>query len=198
MLIIASLIPGADTITNIASIPVDLIRGDYISAGLSAIGAIPVVGEIADTAKLAKTADKIVDAAKGADNAIDAAKAIDNATDAAKTAKAAKKIVSVADNAQSVAKEYNLGIDGFFGEKGKNVRILKSDDPIKTSADFYKRIGNGGKQSVLPNGKGVQTIFDDGSRVVYRIKTSTPDSPAVDISISIYSGIRNQKIHFIK
>ena len=50
----------------------------------------------------------------------------------------------------------------------------------------------------LPNGKGVQTVFDDGSRVVYRVKTSTPNGPAVDISVSIFSGIRNQKIHFIK
>lgn len=49
-----------------------------------------------------------------------------------------------------------------------------------------------------PNGKGVQTIFDDGSRVVYRVKTSTPNSPAIDISINDYSGIRKQKIHFIK
>ena len=53
---------------------------------------------------------------------------------------------------------------GNFGIKGKNARIIKSNDPIKSSADFYKKISKGGKQSVLPNGKGVQTIFDDGKR----------------------------------
>ena len=99
---------------------------------------------------------------------------------------------------QEVAKKYNLNKNGFFGTKGKNARVFKSNDPIKSSADFYKRISKGGKHSVLPNGKGVQTVFDDGSRVVYRVKTSTPNSPAVDISISIYSGIKKQKIHFIK
>lgn len=60
----ASVIPGLDTFTNLASIPVDLARGDYISAGLSALGAVPVVGEIADTAKIAKKMDKAVDSAK--------------------------------------------------------------------------------------------------------------------------------------
>ena len=67
LLAAASLIPGLDTFTNLASIPVDLARGDFFSAGLSAVGVIPVVGEIADTAKLAKIADKAVDAAKAAD-----------------------------------------------------------------------------------------------------------------------------------
>ena len=61
LLTAASLIPGLDTFTNLASIPVDLARGDFLSAGLSAVGAIPFVGEVADTAKLAKMADKTVD-----------------------------------------------------------------------------------------------------------------------------------------
>ena len=73
LLAAASLIPGLDTFTNLASIPVDLLRGDYVSAGLSAIGAIPIVGEIADTAKLA---DKAVDVAKVADKATDATKTV--------------------------------------------------------------------------------------------------------------------------
>ena len=71
MLAAASLIPGLDTFTNLASIPVDLARGDFVSAGLSALGVVPVVGEIGDTAKLAKIADKAVDAAKVADKASD-------------------------------------------------------------------------------------------------------------------------------
>ena len=70
----ASVIPGLDTFTNLASIPVDLARGDYMSAGLSAFGAFPVVGEVADTAKIAKKVDKAVDAMKVADNATDIGK----------------------------------------------------------------------------------------------------------------------------
>lgn len=36
-LAVASLIPGLDTFTDLASIPVDLLRGDFISAALDAI-----------------------------------------------------------------------------------------------------------------------------------------------------------------
>ena len=67
----ASLIPGLDTFTNLASIPVDLARGDFLSAGLSALGVVPIVGEIGDTAKLAKITDKVVDTAKIVDKATD-------------------------------------------------------------------------------------------------------------------------------
>lgn len=74
LLTAASLIPGLDTFTNLASIPVDLARGDFVSAGLSAAGMVPFVGEVADTAKLAKMADKAVDASKVADKATDIGK----------------------------------------------------------------------------------------------------------------------------
>lgn len=74
MLAAASLIPGLDTFTNLASIPVDLARGDFVSAGLSAAGMVPFIGEVADTAKLAKMADKAVDAAKTLDKASDIGK----------------------------------------------------------------------------------------------------------------------------
>ena len=60
----ASLIPGLDTFTNLASIPVDLARGVLLSAGLDLIGVVPFVGEVADTAKLAKMVDKAVDIGK--------------------------------------------------------------------------------------------------------------------------------------
>ena len=74
LLTAASLIPGLDTFADLASIPVDLARGDFVSAGLGALGAVPFVGEVADTAKLAKMADKAVDAAKVADEATDIGK----------------------------------------------------------------------------------------------------------------------------
>ncbi len=65
----ASLIPGLDTFTDLASIPVDLLRKDWVSAGLDLVGAIPFVGEIADTANIARKADKAIDAAKAAKKA---------------------------------------------------------------------------------------------------------------------------------
>ncbi len=178
LLTAASLIPGLDTFTDFASIPVDLLRGDLLSAGLDAVGIIPFAGEVADTAKLAKMADKAVDAAK--------------------TTKKTSKISSVVDNAKSVAKKYNLGENGYFGTKGKNTRVFKSNDPIKSSADFYKKLSKGGIERILPNGKGVQTIFSDESNIVYRVITKTPNSPAVEITVKTPGKIKPQKIHFIK
>jgi hypothetical protein len=54
---------------------VDLARGDFLSAGLDAFGMIPVLGEIADSAKILKAADKAVDAAKVANKASDVRRA---------------------------------------------------------------------------------------------------------------------------
>ena len=76
--------------------------------------------------------------------------------------------------------------------------VIVSDNPIETSEDFYKTISCGGKESQLSNGKGVQTVFEDGTRIVYRVITSTPDSPAVDITVNIESPVKKQKIHFIR
>jgi len=76
LLALASLIPGLDTFADLASIPIDLARGDYVSAGLSALGIVPFVGEAADTAKLARMGDKALDTAKVADNVSDSAKTI--------------------------------------------------------------------------------------------------------------------------
>lgn len=74
----ASLIPGLDTFTNLASIPVDLARGDFLSAGLSTLGVVPFVGEIADVSKYAKSADKAVDAAKTVNKAANTANGINS------------------------------------------------------------------------------------------------------------------------
>ena len=76
LLTVASLVPGLDSLTNLASIPVDLARGDLFSAGFSAIGVIPVIGEVGDTAKLAKLADKAIDTTKIADKVSDTAKVV--------------------------------------------------------------------------------------------------------------------------
>ena len=77
LLTAASVIPGIDTFADFAAIPVDLLRGDFASAGLDVIGMVPIVGEIADTAKLAKMADKAVDLAKVANRSSKGSKLLD-------------------------------------------------------------------------------------------------------------------------
>ena len=74
LLTYASIVPGIDTFADLAAIPVDLLRGDFVSTGLDLIGAVPIVGEVADTAKIAKTVDKAVDARKMVNKATDFSK----------------------------------------------------------------------------------------------------------------------------
>lgn len=111
----ASLIPGFDTFADIAAVPVDLLRGDFTSAGLDLFGAIPVVGKIADVAKLANKADNIIDAAK----TVDKVKIISNPISNAKRVDKATKLdshhafPSIIDNYASKAKTFSLkGADG--------------------------------------------------------------------------------------
>ena len=105
---------------------------------------------------------------------------------------------TIDDNVDKMKKDYPLTSSGYFGEKGKNVRVIKTDTPESTSTDFYKRLGNGGKSEPLSNGKGTRTILPDGSIIVHRLITSTPGSPAVDIKVIGKSKVRSQKVHFIK
>lgn len=104
---------------------------------------------------------------------------------------------SVQSNAKAMSSVYKITTHGYFGTKGKNCRIISSNDPVGTSVDFYRKLGRGGKTESLANGRGTKTILGDGTVIVHRIKTSTPGSPAVEITVSGSSTIKNQKIHFI-
>ena len=100
-------------------------------------------------------------------------------------------------NAEAMKADYPHTNAGYFGQKGKNSRVIASSDPIATSKDFYQRISRGGTEKPLANGHGTMTVFSDGTRVVYRVITSTKGSPAVDITVIGPSAISSQKIHFI-
>ena len=66
----AALIPGIDSIVDLISIPVDLLRGDLISAGFDLLGIVPFVGEIGDEGKALRIADKAIDGAKFVDKTL--------------------------------------------------------------------------------------------------------------------------------
>ena len=101
------------------------------------------------------------------------------------------------NNANSIKSTYPITKSGYFGEKGKNCRIILTNSPQATSIDFYNQLSKGGKITSLKNGKGVMTILGDGTRIVHRLITKTKNSPAVEITISGSPSIKNQKIHFI-
>ena len=83
----AALIPGVDSIVDLISIPVDLLRGDLISAGFDLMGIVPFIGEVGDTGKALRIADKASDIAKAADKVTDGVKLVDSSSDIIKTAK---------------------------------------------------------------------------------------------------------------
>lgn len=105
---------------------------------------------------------------------------------------------SVDLNAKRMSNDYPLTSNGYFGEKGKNVRIIKTPTPETTSSDFYMKLGWGGKTEQLKNGHGTRTTLDDGTIIVHRLITSTKGSPAVDIKVIHAKTVKSQKVHFIK
>lgn len=105
---------------------------------------------------------------------------------------------NIQNNAKPLALKYRLTPGGYFGEKGKNCRVITTTTPEDTSVSFYKQIGKGGHTIPLNNKKGSMTILDDGTHIVHRMITSTKGSPAIEITISGSPIVKDQKIHFIK
>lgn len=110
---------------------------------------------------------------------------------------------SLLDNLKRTAESFSLNDEGYFGEIGKSnspwIREIKSDDVVKTALSFYDLIGFGGIERELKNGKGLISELKDGTCIVYRENTSTPNSPAVEINIrksKNHGKIKYQKIHF--
>lgn len=105
---------------------------------------------------------------------------------------------SVDYNAHKMRKKYPLTEHGYFGKKGKgDSRVIYSDRHEKEAECFYSKISKGGKKELLKNGHGEQKTMKDGGMVIYRRKTSTPNSPAVDLG-KMKGKVKNQKIHFEK
>ena len=145
-----SLIPGVDTFTDFASIPVDLLRGDYMSAAFDAVGLIPLVGEVGDTAKLARIGANAIDATSDARRAVKAgAELIENADDAIDFAKYTDDIYDSSKN--TVNSIYSVVAD----EKSRNAyplasKYVNSSEPIYRNADNIKPID--GYEDILIHG----------------------------------------------
>ncbi len=142
----ASLIPGLDTFTNLASIPVDLMRGDYISTGLDLLGAIPFVGEIADVAKTARTADRIIDGVRTADKVVDGVRAADRAVDALEAVDDATDATRAIDDVVDVQKATDSS--GLIENKRDMLLSKATNQKVKEAINqIYRpkaKIGDGG------------------------------------------------------
>ena len=163
----ASLIPGVDTFADLAAIPVDLLRGDFTSARLDAMGMIPFVGEIADTTKLAKIADKAIDGVKVA-KTTKSSKSIINAT---RKSSALKSIDKLPSNIQKSAKSFFKGSSNNYNsysviKNNNSTYTIKMENPgiVPGSKAVYNKI-------VDSNGKTIKVYkdtFDPSGNLVHR------------------------------
>ena len=167
LLTAASLIPGVDTFTNLVSIPVDLARGDWLSAGLSAVGMIPVIGEVGDTAKLVKMADKTIDAVK-VTRTTKNSKLIIKVTN---KSSALKSVETLPSNIQKSAKSFFKGSSNNYNSysviKNKNnTYTIKMENPGKVpgSKAVYNKIVDSDGKTI----KVYKDTFDPSGNLVHR------------------------------
>lgn len=115
---------------------------------------------------------------------------------------------SIGQNVSSLKASYPFK-NGYFGIKGQGrstTRNISSSDPVKTAKDFYDKAAYGGIEKPIYNKKtgtiiGQTSSLSDGSVISWRNVSSSDGSPAVEINIkrsSDTSGVKQQKIHFIK
>ena len=174
-LAVASLVPGLDTFADLAAVPVDLARGDYISAGLDLVGAVPFIGEVADTARIARTANKVVDAGKTIDRTRDVVKATKRSKSTivkvTKKSSALKSIDKLPSNIQKSVKSFFKGSSNNYNSysviKNKNnTYTIKMENPGKvpgSKAVYNKIVDSNGKKI-----KVYKDTFDPLGNLVHR------------------------------
>ncbi len=106
------------------------------------------------------------------------------------------------DNIADLTSRFPVTSKGYFGRPGqgrKHTRNIESDNPARTAAEFAG-IASRGQVSAIPiEGKGMTYRMRDGSVVTHRYVSSSKDgSPAVELKVKNLSGIKSQKIHFVK
>ncbi len=169
----ASLVPGIDTFADAAAIPVDLLRGDYISAGLDLLGIIPFVGEVADTAKLARAGIKVADKAHDAGKVIDAVKVADKADDVADAVKVGEDVYS-ARKVDGTIKAFLDASDDPIAELTKMSGSIAKTSPIKIpeGATIKPKAANKGYYHME-----YKWTTDDGYEYITRWHTRNPTAP---------------------
>lgn len=132
---VVGMIPGVGEVADLANAAIYLAEGDYGNAAMSAMGAIPLVGNVATAAKVAKAVDKAADAAKAIDKARDMAKAVDKASAAAKAVDKAKDGAKAADKAKDTTRVTTRRAKN-PGRSGKQPRLREmANDPKLSSRE---------------------------------------------------------------
>jgi hypothetical protein len=112
----------------------------------------------------------------------------------------AAKMSLIRENVEKLKLEYPMSPSGYFGEKGKNARVIISDDPHGTFNKFAGTLTAGMAREPVNDTGGWISIADDGTIITCRPVTSTPNSPAILINTKNAENpiLKGQKIHFDK
>jgi len=97
-----------------------------------------------------------------------------------------------------------LNRSGYFAEKSTrkvtatNVRVYESANPLQDSYDFQSAAGKGFASYKQLGSKGHILTMADGTRIVFRYKSSSDGSPVVELTIRGLNRVKSQKIHFVQ
>ena len=109
---------------------------------------------------------------------------------------------SFGDNLEVLKKVFPLKPSGYFGEKGEgrgHTRNIFSDDPAGTALVFAGIATLNYRTATVIEGKGLAYTMRDGTVVTHRYYSSWKvKSPVVELNVHNVSGVRSQKIHFVK
>lgn len=101
---------------------------------------------------------------------------------------------------KSLINEHPLNSGNSFGVKGtsSDIQVLRVEDPQGTALKFWSKLSASGRISRNSNGSWIAK-FADGSHVVYRENSTTPNTPMVKISLKQpVAGLKSeQNIHFV-
>lgn len=106
------------------------------------------------------------------------------------------------DNIADLVSRFPATPKGYFGQPGqgrKHTRNIESDNPARTAAEFASIASRSHVSAIPIEGKGMIYRMRDGSIVSHRYVSSSKDgSPVVELKVKNASGIKSQKIHFVK
>lgn len=106
------------------------------------------------------------------------------------------------DNLSDLVARFPLNAKGYFGNTGKgrgHTRNIESDNPARTAAEFAQIASRSPVTIKAIADKGMVYTMRDGTVITHRYVSGSKDrSPAVELNVHNVSGVRSQKIHFVK
>ena len=106
------------------------------------------------------------------------------------------------DNIPGLCSVFPITKGGYFGEHGLgrgHTRNIVSKEPGRTASEFASLASRGFVSAVPIEGKGIVYRMRDGSVISHRLFSSSEDtSPVVELKVKNTSGVKSQKIHFVK